>query len=110
MPNWRVRFRRRRKQWNLCARISPLPEPPPVCGLLKSMFFLVSERLPSRGSIVIPTGSSLERIVSGALRQAAPEQTPILAWPLACGSAVAGRTRVLEFADGVLRVQVADAG
>jgi Dna[CI] antecedent, DciA len=59
---------------------------------------------------VIPTGSSLDKIVSGALRHAAPEQTPVLAWPLACGSSVAARTRVLDFSDGVLRVQVADAG
>lgn len=59
---------------------------------------------------MIPTGTSLEKIVSGALRHAAPEQTPVLAWPLACGSSVAARTRVLDFSDGVLRVQVADAG
>jgi len=52
----------------------------------------------------------LEKIVSSALRHAAPEQTPVLAWPLACGSAVAARTLVLGFSDGVLRVQVADAG
>jgi len=33
-----------------------------------------------------------------------------LAWPLACGQAVAARTTALEFADGNLRVQVPDAG
>jgi len=54
--------------------------------------------------------SSLEKIVASALRRAAPEDAPLLAWPLACGSAVAERTRALEFSDGVLRVQVADAG
>ena len=37
-------------------------------------------------------------------------EAPLLAWPLVCGSAVAGRTRALSFADGVLRVAVADAG
>jgi len=34
----------------------------------------------------------------------------MLAWPLACGSAVAARTRALEFSKGVLQVEVADAG
>ncbi len=33
-----------------------------------------------------------------------------MAWPLVCGSAVAERSRALSFADGVLRVEVADAG
>ena len=33
-----------------------------------------------------------------------------MAWPLVCGSAVAERTRALSFEDGVLRVEVADAG
>ena len=33
-----------------------------------------------------------------------------MAWPVACGSAVAARTRAIEFAEGVLRVQVPDAG
>src|SRR5258708_31214590 len=30
-----------------------------------------------------------------------------MAWPVVCGSAVAERTRALNFADGVLRVEVA---
>ncbi len=33
-----------------------------------------------------------------------------MAWPVACGSAVAARTRALQFSDGVLCVQVPDAG
>src|SRR5439155_3284331 len=37
-------------------------------------------------------------------------KVPVLAWPLACGQAVAARTTALEFADGNLRVQVPDAG
>ena len=32
-----------------------------------------------------------------------------MAWPVVCGSAVAERTRVLTFQDGVLRVAVPDA-
>jgi hypothetical protein len=52
----------------------------------------------------------LERIVVGSLRRAHSGEGPVLAWPLACGQAVAARTMALEFADGVLRVQVPDAG
>ena len=33
-----------------------------------------------------------------------------MAWPVVCGSAVAERTRALEFEDGVLRVAVPDVG
>jgi len=52
----------------------------------------------------------LETIVAKALHRAPAEESPLLAWPVACGSAVAERTRALSFSDGVLRVQVADAG
>jgi Dna[CI] antecedent, DciA len=34
----------------------------------------------------------------------------LTAWPLVCGSAVAERTRALDFAGGILRVEVADYG
>jgi len=54
--------------------------------------------------------ASLEKIVGDALRRAAPGEAPILAWPLACGAAVAERTRSLDFTGGVLRVEVPDAG
>lgn len=52
----------------------------------------------------------LERIVAQSLRQVPAGEAPLLAWPLVCGSRVAERTRALSFADGVLRVEVADAG
>jgi hypothetical protein len=55
-------------------------------------------------------GVGLEKIVLGALRRSQPGEGPVLAWPLACGSAVAARTRALQFADGILRVEVPDAG
>lgn len=55
-------------------------------------------------------GSDLEKIVARSLRQAPPAQAPLLAWPVVCGSAVAERTRALTFEDGILRVEVADAG
>jgi predicted nucleic acid-binding Zn ribbon protein len=55
-------------------------------------------------------GSDLERVVVQSLRQAPPAQAPLMAWPVVCGSAVAERTRALNFRDGVLRVEVADNG
>jgi hypothetical protein len=53
-------------------------------------------------------GAGLEKLVANSLREAA--DTALLAWPLACGSAVSERTRALDFIDGVLRVEVADLG
>src|SRR2546428_8601237 len=52
----------------------------------------------------------LERIVASSLRRAPSGEGPVLAWPLACGQAVAARTTALEVADGNLRAQGADAG
>lgn len=57
-----------------------------------------------------PIGKGLESVVSRSLRKAPSGDGPLLAWPLACGSAVAARTKALDFHDGVLRVQVANAG
>jgi predicted nucleic acid-binding Zn ribbon protein len=54
--------------------------------------------------------SSLEKIISRSLRAAPATESPLLAWPLACGSAVAERTRAMEFNKGVLSVEVADTG
>ena len=51
---------------------------------------------------------ALEKVVAGGLRRA--PDAPLLAWPLACGSAVAARTRALGFTRGVLQVEVPDAG
>lgn len=48
--------------------------------------------------------------MSRSLRQVPREVAPLLAWPLACGSAVAARTRAVEFTKGVLHVEVADSG
>jgi Dna[CI] antecedent, DciA len=55
-------------------------------------------------------GAGLEKIVLGSLRRSPPEEAPVLAWPLVCGSVVAERTRAVEFGGGVLRVEVPDAG
>jgi Dna[CI] antecedent, DciA len=55
-------------------------------------------------------GAGLEEIVANSLRRARAGEGPVLAWPVACGSAVAARTRALEFSQGVLRVEVPDQG
>jgi len=55
-------------------------------------------------------GSGLDKLLAQSLRLAAPDEAPLLAWPLVCGSAVAERTRAFSFQSGVLRVEVADAG
>jgi hypothetical protein len=55
-------------------------------------------------------GAGLEKIVAGSLRRTPSGQGPLLAWALACGHAVAVRTRAVDFAQGILRVEVPDAG
>ena len=55
-----------------------------------------------------PIAPTLEKVVAKSLRGAA--DGPLLAWPLACGSAVAERTRALTFRNGVLWIEVPDAG
>jgi predicted nucleic acid-binding Zn ribbon protein len=54
--------------------------------------------------------AGLEKVVADALHRAPAAESPLLAWPVTCGSAVADRTRAVSFTDGVLRVEVADAG
>jgi hypothetical protein len=55
-------------------------------------------------------GAGLEKIVAGSLRRSPAGEGPLLAWPLASGQAVAARTRAVGFAQGILRVEVPDAG
>jgi Dna[CI] antecedent, DciA len=54
--------------------------------------------------------AGLETVIAKALHRAPANQSALLAWPIACGSAVAERTRALSFSNGILRVEVADAG
>lgn len=51
----------------------------------------------------------LQKIVVDAIRRAPAGQAAILGWPLACGAIVAARTRAINYADGVLNVEVPDA-
>jgi predicted nucleic acid-binding Zn ribbon protein len=55
-------------------------------------------------------GVGLDGIVAKSLRQLPASETPVIAWPIVCGSAVSERTRATGFHDGVLTVEVADAG
>jgi predicted nucleic acid-binding Zn ribbon protein len=55
-------------------------------------------------------GIGLDGIVVKSLRQLPASETPVIAWPIVCGSAVSERTRATGFRDGVLTVEVADAG
>ena len=52
--------------------------------------------------------TGLKKIVLDAIRQAPPEQAPLLAWPVIVGRAVASQTKALEFSNGILRVEVPD--
>lgn len=52
----------------------------------------------------------LDAVVAKALHRAPAHESPLLAWPVACGSAVAERTRARSFAAGILQVEVADKG
>ena len=57
-----------------------------------------------------PLRAELEKIVADALQRNAPQETPVLAWPFACGPAVAQKTRAVNFESGTLTVEAADAG
>ena len=52
--------------------------------------------------------AGLKKIMADALKHSAPEEGPVLAWPLVCGPAVAAKTRALTFAAGVLHVETQD--
>jgi len=52
--------------------------------------------------------TGLEKIVAQSLHRAPQAEAPLLAWPMACGHAVAERTRALDCVQGVLRVEVPD--
>lgn len=54
--------------------------------------------------------AGLDKVVAKSLHRAAAAEAPLLAWPMACGHAVAERTRALDCVQGVLRVEVPDVG
>jgi hypothetical protein len=66
--------------------------------------------LQTQEPVVERVASSLESVVAKSLHRAPARESALLAWPVACGSAVAERTRALTFSDGVLQVEVSDMG
>lgn len=52
----------------------------------------------------------LDRTLNQVLRRVPARESTLLAWPVACGSAVADRTRAIRFENGVLSVEVPDHG
>jgi len=72
------------------------------------MVSLIQTAMLKSKALVEPIASTLEKIVTRSVRRSA--NSPLLAWPLACGSAVAERTQAVSFAYGVLRIEVPDAG
>jgi hypothetical protein len=51
---------------------------------------------------------TLEKVIAASLRRS--NEGPLSAWPVVCGSAVAERTRAVNFRGGILWVEVPDAG
>lgn len=63
-----------------------------------------------RGIIMEQASIALEKIIAQSLRKVPAGEAPVMAWPVVCGSGVAERTRALSFCEGILRVEVSDAG
>jgi predicted nucleic acid-binding Zn ribbon protein len=57
---------------------------------------------------MLPISSPLQKIAADLLRAAAPDEAPLLAWPIACGASVSERTRAISFVDGLLTIAAAD--
>jgi hypothetical protein len=55
-------------------------------------------------------GANLEKTITKVLRRVPTQDSVLLAWPMACGTAVADRTRATRFSEGVLYVEVSDPG
>jgi hypothetical protein len=88
-------------------------------GLLNSVFGLIgktvaafqeSELQPMKSTQFEQAGPDLEKLVAQSLKLVPPSEAPLLAWPVVCGSAVAERTRALNFQQGILLIEVADSG
>ena len=51
-----------------------------------------------------------ESVIARSLKRAPLGTSPVLAWPLVCGHSVATRTNPTKFENGILQIQVPDAG
>lgn len=88
---------------------------PPCAGddrsqVLKSSFWIANRERYIRGITMDSARHTLQKLIAGILNGFPAEQVPVEAWPFVCGKQVAERTRAVGFADGVLRVEVRDAG
>ena len=55
-----------------------------------------------------PTRNDLNSLAARVFKDAPAEEAVVLAWPLACGSAVAARTQAFSYQDRILWVRVPD--
>ena len=53
---------------------------------------------------------ALQKLVADVLNRLPAERVPVESWQFVCGRQVAQRTQAVSFAEGVLRVEVPDAG
>ena len=53
--------------------------------------------------------TGLKKLIFEALRTAPPDEVAVLAWPLVCGAAVAGKSRAVAVRERALLIEVADA-
>src|SRR5207237_6437490 len=104
-------------QPSICARwrgSAPKPQPRQMfqqrMSLRRMLQFQLPEQVSPGAAALDRLGSHLESIVAKALHRAPAPESPLLAWPVTCGSTVAERTRAVSFASGVLLVEVSDAG
>lgn len=54
-------------------------------------------------------GPALKKIFAETARRNAGDDSPLLAWPLACGAKVAEKTTAVGYEGGVLIIEVPDA-
>ena len=62
------------------------------------------------GWVLERADNGMEKLVANTLKRVPPGEGPLLAWPVACGSVVAEKTRAMAFENGILRVEVPNVG
>src|SRR6185437_4310035 len=77
-------------------------------GLRLSLDYFRAEVEAERTVIMQSARNDLNSLAARVLKDAPAEEAAVLAWPLACGSAVAGRTQALLYQNGTLWVRVPD--
>lgn len=56
------------------------------------------------------TRNDVNSLAARVFKGAPAEEAVVLAWPLACGSAVAERTEAFSYQNGILQIRVPDRG